>query len=320
MPFEKLLQFTDKVADLPDKPNTSITAAELKAQFDAAPEELRTKYNQLIEALQSSETGDSGASQIGSETINGVTGLTVHDQIKSVFSQLQNVALGQIPDGGVTAAKLNDDAKNAKIISVDDPNNRFAATKLDGVLDELFTFANNGKTSIANVVGSPAKSSDTFNTLTGYITSAKEKAATNLTAKGTTASSTETLDSLVSKIASVTTGRKIAMGTAESYGPGATMEYTLTSGVKVNYTPVPVRHYLGLLPSLVFVFNSTRRELTMLYNAFNFTNNEGADILMHSQNNGLYRADIVSGTIPSTNSIYLPVYGTNIQYNWVAIE
>jgi hypothetical protein len=49
MVLQKLVSFTKKVADLPDKP--TLNASELKNQFDAAPEELRGSFNNLIDAL-----------------------------------------------------------------------------------------------------------------------------------------------------------------------------------------------------------------------------------------------------------------------------
>ncbi len=50
---KKLNAFTKKVADLPDVPTPSqtLSAAQLKAQFDAAPEELRAAFNALIDEL-----------------------------------------------------------------------------------------------------------------------------------------------------------------------------------------------------------------------------------------------------------------------------
>ncbi|KYD28183.1 hypothetical protein [Geobacillus stearothermophilus] len=79
-------------------------------------------------------------------------------------------------------------------------------------INELFTFANDGKTSIASVIGSPATSGDTFATLVNHIQNAKNKGATNLTNKGVSANGTESLDSLMSKIANVNTGKKFASG------------------------------------------------------------------------------------------------------------
>ncbi|MGJ3203730.1 tail fiber protein [Geobacillus thermoleovorans] len=74
-------------------------------------------------------------------------------------------------------------------------------------INELFTFANDGKSSIAAVIGSPATNGDTFATLANHIQNAKNTMATNLTAKGTIASGTETLQALADKIANVVTGK-----------------------------------------------------------------------------------------------------------------
>jgi hypothetical protein len=56
-----------------------------------------------------------------------------------------------------------------------------ATTNVDNVdeaLKWLFTYANDGKTNIAGVIGSPATSSDTFSTLKNYIQAAKNDLAT----------------------------------------------------------------------------------------------------------------------------------------------
>ncbi|PAQ15090.1 hypothetical protein CD798_08590 [Bacillaceae bacterium SAOS 7] len=58
--------------------------------------------------------------------------------------------------------------------------------------------------------------SDTFAQLKTHIQNTKNKGATNLTNKGTNASSTDSLDSLMSKIASVETGWKSASGSISS--------------------------------------------------------------------------------------------------------
>ncbi len=102
------------------------------------------------------------------------------------------------------------------MIDVTDTSSNFTATKLDGVLDELFTFADNGKTNIASVVGSPATASDTFNQLQTTIQNAKNTMATNLNNKGTSASGTEDLQELADKIANVNTGKKWASGTTST--------------------------------------------------------------------------------------------------------
>jgi hypothetical protein len=82
--FQKLESFTQKVSDLADKP--SLNPTELKAQFDAAPDEVRVYLNNLIDALKLTTAGDSGAKNIGVTTISGVTGNDIQTLLeKAVF-------------------------------------------------------------------------------------------------------------------------------------------------------------------------------------------------------------------------------------------
>ncbi|AIW03650.1 tail fiber protein [Bacillus phage Pascal] len=67
--------FSKLVADLPDVPNMS--AAELKSYFDSSPEQLRKFYNNLVIALQSTDSVDSGAANIGVGAIAGLSGTNV---------------------------------------------------------------------------------------------------------------------------------------------------------------------------------------------------------------------------------------------------
>jgi hypothetical protein len=79
-----------------------------------------------------------------------------------------------------------------------------AAGNVQYALDNLFQYANDGKAGVADAIGSgEAAGSDTFATLAGYITTDKGTMAANLTAKGVTASGTETLAALAAKIASI---------------------------------------------------------------------------------------------------------------------
>lgn len=82
--LDKLLSFTKKVQDLADKPNSTMTASEVKAQFDAAPDEVRQYLNLLIDDLQSVVDGDSGADNIGATAITGLTGTTVQSLLEAL--------------------------------------------------------------------------------------------------------------------------------------------------------------------------------------------------------------------------------------------
>lgn len=86
--FQKLESFTNKVSYLADKPNLSPT--ELKAQFDAAPDEVRQYLNGLIDALKKTEAGDSGAKNIGVTTIPGEVGNDVQALLENLSSKKAN--------------------------------------------------------------------------------------------------------------------------------------------------------------------------------------------------------------------------------------
>lgn len=82
MTFNKLTAFTQKVADSADQ--LTGNPAETKAIFDKAPEELRTYFNNLVDALKSTATGDSGAKNTGVTAITGLTGTDVQTLLESL--------------------------------------------------------------------------------------------------------------------------------------------------------------------------------------------------------------------------------------------
>jgi hypothetical protein len=96
--FEKLVSFTKKVADLPDRPSTNP-----KAQFDLAPDEVRQYLNKLIDALKSTETDDSGAKNIGVSSISGLTG----SDVQTLLGSLKDYSVSMNPDAWTTATFTN---------------------------------------------------------------------------------------------------------------------------------------------------------------------------------------------------------------------
>ena len=85
-------------------------------------------------------------------------------------------------------------------VSIADQDENFQSENVEGALQELFTFANNGKTTIATAIGSPATSSDTFAELAANITTAKDALDAFIdSAEGTTTGS-ETLAQLTDKL------------------------------------------------------------------------------------------------------------------------
>lgn len=104
---KKIAAFAKDVSDLVDKP-TGMSAAQIKEQFDAAPNELRVALNGLIDILLSATVGDSGAENIGSPVIVGVTGDTVYEQLSDLKAQINSAITGALPDGSINTAKYQD--------------------------------------------------------------------------------------------------------------------------------------------------------------------------------------------------------------------
>lgn len=99
----KIDTFDKKIAELPDVPQLS--AGELKACFDAPPEQLRQSLNGAIDAL----ANETGAAQIGFQQSPSVHAGTVQEAIENVQGQIKNVAIGQIPEGSVSTEMLAED-------------------------------------------------------------------------------------------------------------------------------------------------------------------------------------------------------------------
>ncbi|MBN8200476.1 hypothetical protein [Bacillus sp. NTK034] len=205
MGFEKLTAFSKKVSDLADKPNQQLTAGELKAYFDSSPEEVRVYLNKLIDELKASTASQEiGVSQFSSNPAD------LQGTLEWLKEQIDFTMLGQVPDGSITPLKLSTDAKNATNISASVSG--LTGDNVQQILTNLFQYANNGKTDIAGVIGSPATSGETFAQLKTHIQNSKNTLATNLTNKGQVSSGTESLTSLVGKVANVNTGKRFASG------------------------------------------------------------------------------------------------------------
>ncbi|AIW03701.1 tail fiber protein [Bacillus phage Pookie] len=82
MALGKINGFTKRVGDLPDVPQMS--SAELKNYFDSSPDEIKTAFNALVDALSSKTAGSSGASQIGVETVSGLSGTDIQAVLKGM--------------------------------------------------------------------------------------------------------------------------------------------------------------------------------------------------------------------------------------------
>lgn len=116
--------------------------------------------------------------------------------------------------------------------------NTTAKENLVSAVNELFTFANDGKTKWSSVIGSPLASSDTFTQMQSKTQTIKNTLATNLTAMGKTAAGTETLTELVNKVSiSYSAGTSVAY---KGGGPADTSSSSMIpyaeSNVNMNFT------------------------------------------------------------------------------------
>ena len=93
------------VSTLDDRPNDTggLTAAELKAKFDADSGTLKTYLNDvLIPFLE----GASAAASLGITTIPGFSADNIQTALEQIVQAMQDVTQGSVADGSITLAKL----------------------------------------------------------------------------------------------------------------------------------------------------------------------------------------------------------------------
>jgi hypothetical protein len=101
----KIDSFEKIIAMLPDTPNATLgmLAEELKAWFDASPEELKASINGVIDDL----VANTGASQIGFSG-SGLLSTNVAAAILEILAVAQQAQSGQFLPGVVTDTILSD--------------------------------------------------------------------------------------------------------------------------------------------------------------------------------------------------------------------
>lgn len=147
-------------------------------------------------------------------------------------------------------------------IFVTDPSNVFTANRLDGVLTELFTYADNGKKAIATAIGANASSSDTFavlgskiatlkNTLNTEIVNGKKAIATAIgKTKGGIPANTESFEQLANRIKNDKKSFYIGTGTVVAGGK-LPASYLHTQRFYVNFGFLPTHVYLSSINTVV---------------------------------------------------------------------
>ena len=109
MSFTRFTEETGNISALSDRPNDTegLSASELKARFDKAGNDVKEYINgELLPALEAT----TAAGNIGIAAITGLVANTVQEALQALFTALQDVTLGDIPDGSIGTAKMADDA------------------------------------------------------------------------------------------------------------------------------------------------------------------------------------------------------------------
>ncbi len=88
MAFTKQAAFTKKVTDLPDTPSPSYTATDIKNHIHTPSSELMTTVNKLVDDLNSSVAGSSGAKNTGASSITGLTGNDIQSLLESLKTKV----------------------------------------------------------------------------------------------------------------------------------------------------------------------------------------------------------------------------------------
>lgn len=163
--------------------------------------------------------------------------------------------------------------------------NTTAKDNLVNAVNELFTFANDGKSKWSSVIGSPLVSTDTFTDMQTKTQTIKNTLATNLTAKGQSSTGTETLTALVNKVANVATGKKFATGAVSR--DSTFTNFTTGSGAFQSNQPSVTVSGLSFMPSLVYLIGNAGLDITVA----------------NTGNTNVAKIDVVAGRTDSTPAV-----------------
>ncbi|WP_125154295.1 hypothetical protein [Clostridium rectalis] len=158
--------------------NTDIVDKKLK--------EIESKASN-IEVPVKSVNGKTGAVALNANDIRTSGSGSIQQVLDYSMSQLEHIK-SDVENIDLSAEKVNLNSSNLK-----------SKTVKEG-MEELFTFADNYKKSVANVVGSPVLATDTAKQVKSKIQGLKNTFASNLSSKQVSANGTEGLNSLVEKV------------------------------------------------------------------------------------------------------------------------
>ncbi|WP_370150173.1 hypothetical protein [Exiguobacterium profundum] len=198
--------------------------------------------------------------------------------------------------------------------------NTTAKDNLVNAVNELFTFANDGKTKWSSVIGSPLVSSDTFTQMQTKTQTIKDTLATNLTAKGQSSVGTETLTSLVDKVANVATGKKWASGSVSQSSSSLTFTYASGSTASERYIQVSG---LDFLPSTIVAINTFQNKISLFRNAYDGFKSKTVKTFGYGSGYGAFNGSnydaAISPIVINSTGFTIPASAPGTYY-WIAYE
>ncbi len=136
-------------------PTVPATEEDARKQFQNMFDQILKLLNDLIRELEDKTTGCSGAEKIGSAAIKNVIGLTIRAQIEDLKRQIDETALGDIPDGSLTDTQLSSDIKIGSLAALTTAvktSLQAAINELDGQIGDLSTLNTTLKTSLVGAI------------------------------------------------------------------------------------------------------------------------------------------------------------------------
>lgn len=156
-----------------------------------------------------------------------------------------------------------------------------------------------------------------------YANDGKMQIADAVTAKGVTASSTDTFSALATKIGQIQTssGARTNTGTV-TVVTSSTLNFVQSNGVQKssNYVDILLSD-IGFTPSTLLLILTTDYTNTMLYNNTVKINSNSVPIITVTATANAYHYQFVTNANINTTRIQLPVGAAlNSVFNWIAIE
>ena len=132
-------------------------------------------------------------------TIQGLKG-----KVDSIDITVQDLG-DRIDNVGNIVEELELKAEN---VSITDTNNVFSSSNVEGALNELFQYANNGKELIAGAIGEPLNAEDTFSAMSTDINGLLSTFKTNMMNNGITVEAGDKFKQLIDKLISDNTNKE----------------------------------------------------------------------------------------------------------------